>query len=38
MELPSGSTVTVRETFDAYLEPGGYFMKTDVYNVEFRFE
>ena len=38
--LPRGATVTVKETFDTYLEPGGHFMKTNVYegSVEIRFE
>jgi hypothetical protein len=41
MVIPTGASVTVRETFDSYMEPGGHTLKTDVYGgggVELRFE
>lgn len=41
INLPAGSTVTLVESFSEYLEPGGYYLKTDVYGgggMEIRFQ
>ena len=37
--LPPDSTVTLAESFSEYLEPGGYFLTTDLYSggMEIRF-
>jgi hypothetical protein len=36
--LPAGGSATAKQTFDAYLRPGGYFLTTDMYNVEVRYD